>query len=268
MPDTALMYLDLLKKVLTRTVAPERYIPLRPKNPIKRSVNTALGSLGYELVRVNVYKPEDRDVGLDWPSEAETMIGMKRLDNLQQCVESVVKDDVPGDLIETGVWRGGASILMRACLKAFGDARRTVWVADSFQGLPRPNEAEYPADAGDKHWTYDNLGVSLEDVQANFRKYGLLDEQVRFLKGWFKDTLPQVPVSAFSLLRLDGDMYESTIQALDALYPKLSVGGFCIIDDYKLPGCKSAVDDYRARTHITEQIVPVDWTGVYWRREK
>ena len=81
------------------------------------------------------------------------MIGLRRMDNIQHCVQAVLSDDVPGDLIETGVWRGGACIFMKANLVAGGDTERTVWVADSFQGLPPPNAALYPADTGDDLYT-------------------------------------------------------------------------------------------------------------------
>jgi hypothetical protein len=82
--------------------------------------------------------PAERAEGKDWPTEAETMVGRARLDNLQECVTAVIQDNVPGDLVETGVWRGGASILMRAVLKAYDDRMRSVWLADSFEGLPGP----------------------------------------------------------------------------------------------------------------------------------
>jgi O-methyltransferase len=154
------------------------------------------------------------------------MIGSLRLDNLQDCIESVVRDNVPGDLIETGVWRGGATILMRGVLAAYGIADRIVWVADSFAGLPPPNPQAYPADAGDIHWTHRELAVSLKTVPESFARYGLLDDQVRFLVGWFRDTLPTAPIHRLAVARLDGDMYESTMDALVALYPKLSVGGY------------------------------------------
>ena len=133
-------------------------------------------------------------------------------------------DGVPGDLIETGVWRGGATILMRAILKARGVTDRVVWVADSFAGLPAPNAARYPLDAGINLHRFPQLAVTLERVQDNFRRYGLLDDQVRFLKGWFRDTLPAAPIERLAVLRLDGDLYESTIQALESLYDKLSAG--------------------------------------------
>lgn len=213
--------------------------------------------------------PAARANGLDWPTRAHTMIGMKRLDNLQSCVESVIRDGIPGDLIETGVWRGGACILMRALLKAYGDDSRTVWLADSFAGLPPPNAEDYPADEGDTFFTHGNvLAVSRDRVAANFQKYGLLDDRVRFIEGWFKDSLPNAPIERLAILRLDGDMYESTIQAFDALWPKLSVGGYVIVDDYFLEPCKRAVQDFRRAHGIEDEIIDIDGLGSFWRRSK
>jgi O-methyltransferase len=195
------------------------------------------------------------------------MIGLRRLDNLQACIEDVLEQGIPGDLMETGVWRGGAAIFMRGVLKCYGVEDRVVWAADSFAGLPPPDPDRYPAD---KHQTLHRLSflaVSLAQVQANFARYGLLDEQVRFLQGWFRDTLPRAPMKRLAVLRLDGDLYESTMEALVHLYPKLSVGGYLIVDDYAaVPACRQAVDDFRLAQGITEEMVPIDWDGVYWRR--
>ncbi|MBM2821310.1 MAG: macrocin O-methyltransferase [Thermoleophilia bacterium] len=210
---------------------------------------------------------DKRRIGRDWPASAETMIGLARLDNLQACVTDVLRRGVPGDLIETGVWRGGATIFMRGICKAYRAQDRTVWVADSFQGLPPPDGETYPADAGDVLWTFPELAVSVADVQANFMRYDLLDECVRFLPGWFRETLPAAPIENLAVLRLDGDLYESTIVALKALYSKLSVGGYTIIDDYGLETCKAAVDDFRSEHEIHEELRTIDWTGVFWRKE-
>jgi O-methyltransferase len=191
------------------------------------------------------------------------------MENIQHCVETVLRDDVPGDLIETGVWRGGATIFMRGVLKAHGDTTRKVWAADSFEGLPAPDPARYPADAGDTFHKQTGLAVGVEQVKHNFERYGLLDDQVRFLVGWFKDTLPAAPIDQLAVLRLDGDLYESTWQAIDALYPKLSPGGFCIVDDYGdlVAQCQRAIHDYRDAHGITEEIVDIDGFGAYWRRD-
>ncbi|MEA2647490.1 MAG: O-methyltransferase [Chloroflexota bacterium] len=205
--------------------------------------------------------------GRTWPAEAETMIGLARLDNLQACIETIIRDEIPGDLLEAGVWRGGATILMRGALAAYGDQQRSVWAADSFAGLPKPRPDEYQEDAGDQQWALSELAVALDEVKRNFDRYGLLDDRVKFLPGWFHKTLPNAPIESLSLLRLDGDMYESTIVTLEALYPRLSPGGFVIVDDYgALLPCRAAVDDYRRAHDVDEPIQQIDWSGIFWRR--
>lgn len=212
------------------------------------------------------YNPQLRETGRDWPSQAHSMIGQARMANLRQIVEHVIRTGVPGDLIETGVWRGGACIMMRAVLKAWGITDRTVWVADSFCGLPPP-APDVAADQGDRHHTFAELAVSMEQVQANFEKYGLLDCQVRFLKGWFSETLPAAPIEKLAVLRVDGDMYESTTDALVQLYERVSPGGFVIIDDFgAVPGCRQATLDFRAARHIVEPILDIDGMGVFWQK--
>lgn len=263
------LYLDLLADCLTRNGFDSGLRQIAPQSLAKarlwKVTRRALDRFGFEMRRKAPFDLEVRSVGLDWPSEAETMIGLERLANLRECATRVIEDGIPGDFIETGVWRGGACIMMRGVLAAYGVEDRAVWVADSFRGLPPPS-GRYAADAGDMHHTVNELAVSRRDVEENFRRYRLLDEQVRFLEGWFSETLPSAPIERLALLRLDGDMYESTIDALNALYPKLSLGGYAIIDDYALPACRAAIDDYRESNGVEDEIHEVDWTGVYWRK--
>lgn len=264
-------YLNLLKASLTATVHQDAYIAPPSYAGASRRVNRwtvgaltrALRSRDWEIVR---RCPRDALVdGRAWPLTGETMIGLARLENLQSCIEQIVRSSVPGDLIETGTWRGGASIFMRGVLRALEVNDRRVWVADSFRGLPEPDE-RFPADTSDQHHGFTELAISLDVVQENFRRYGLLDEQVRFLEGWFSETLPTVADVRWSLIRLDGDMYESTLDALQNLYPQLSPGGFVVVDDGALAPCRQAVDDFRARHGITDPIQWIDWTGFFWQR--
>jgi O-methyltransferase len=272
--EPADLYLELMKKTLSFALWPEPPIPvhmLEPKRrrPIKRIlalVSRTLEKRQLQLVQMRTVTAEHREQGKVLPAYADTMIGLKRLNNLQLCVETAIRDGIPGDLIETGVWRGGACIFMRAILAAHGIRDRKVFVADSFEGLPKPDADAYPVDRGDTHHLKRHLAISQEDVARNFEKYGLLDEQVVFLKGWFKDTLPSAPIRKLAVLRLDGDMYGSTMDALDNLYPKLASGGFCVIDDYGLRGCKQAVDDFRQGHAINAKLEEVDWTGRFWRK--
>lgn len=268
-------YLELLRRCLTRygLEDPLRYEPFRTHRSglgrrLRLLVQAGLRRRGLAIVRpLEPVALGDREVGRDWPRTAETMVGLRRLENLQHCISDIIAEGVPGDLVETGAWRGGASIFMRAVLAAHEVSDRAVWVADSFEGLPKPNSTAYPADAGDEHWTYDWLSVTLDEVKENFSKYDLLDDQVRFLPGWFKDTLHAAPIDQIALLRLDGDMYESTIQALRALYARVSAGGFVIVDDYfAVEGCRRAVEDFRESHAISAPMVQIDWAAIYWRK--
>lgn len=269
-------YIELLKKVLIdiHRLNTIEYTPLPPRTPswrlkILRAVHKILRVKKYAITRVVKFDVKNRLIGADRPLHADTMIGFKRLENIEFCFREIIKNNIPGDFIEAGVWRGGSTIFMKALLKDSGINNRAVWVADSFEGLPKPDEKKYIADKGDTFHTEADLAIPIEVVKKNFEKYDLLDENVKFLKGWFKDTLPSAPIQSLAILRLDGDMYESTMDGLINLYPKLSKGGFIIIDDWgAMPACKQAVNDYRQKNNITEEIKTIDWTGAFWQREK
>jgi O-methyltransferase len=208
-----------------------------------------------------------RSAGLDWPLQGLTMVGLARLDDLQACVEAVVGDGVQGDMIETGSWRGGASMLMRATLNSLGETQRTVWVADSFQGFPAVEPIGDGYDLEADLAGCDFLAVPLEEVRASFARLGLGDG-VNFVPGFFQDTLPTLPARRWAIARLDGDTYDATRLALQTLYPNVAAGGYVIIDDYlPLEECRRAVDDFRREHGITEAIENVDWSGSRWRKE-
>ena len=200
----------------------------------------------------------------------DTMSEMSTLDNLQWCVEEVLRNEVPGDFIETGIWKGGLPIFICGLLKARNVTDRLVWGADSFEGLPEPDPTENLEDA--IPWflfaPLERLKISRDFVENTFRKYGLLDEKVQFLEGWFSDTLPSAPIDKLALMRLDGDWYESTMTALNALYGKLSQGGFVIIDDYGLfKGCRDAVDQFRQKHNIAAPLVRVNHQVAFWKKD-
>ena len=239
------LYLDLLKRTLTGMVYEDPPIQIR-----------GVPSGGYQR--------QARELADDWPQHAPCMIGTVRLENVQQCVQRVLADGVPGDLAEAGVWRGGTTIFMRALLELHGATDRDVWVIDSFEGLP-------PAAADAEGWDAamrGPLAVPLEEVRHNFELYGFLDEHVRFLKGWFCDTLPTAPIGPLAVLRLDGDLYESQRDVLVNLYPKLSPGGFVIIDDPGFPGCARAINECRQEHGVTDPVLVTGaGSGVaYWRK--
>ena len=265
----AVRYLHLMKLALTRGFDEAHYdvIPRNYRTVGKRlrySAYTALQKIlrPFHLALVQTNRPT-----------GETMMGIGALNNLHECLNVVWTENVPGDLVETGVWRGGGVIFMRAFLAANGDERRKVWACDSFQGLPKPSD-KYVADKNDKLWQSEYLAVEVDQVKKNFAKYGLLDERTRFLEGFFNETLATAPISQIAVLRLDGDMYESTIVALDSLYAKVSRGGFVIIDDYgMLPACNQAVEDFRRDANIIEPLEIIGYVdqkplGAFWRKKR
>lgn len=256
-------YLDLLKRCLVNVIYRDPPVPT-PWHHARE----------FDL--------EARLAGRDWPSQAHTMVGLRRLDHLQALIEDVLRRDVPGDLVEAGTGRGGAAILMRGVLAAYDVPDRRVWVADSFRGFPTGGEggltrrsyrspefaraAADPAAAGALAEQFAS-GTSAAEVRDAFARYGLLDERVRFLDGWFQDTLPAAPIERLALLRVDADLYDSTLGALTWLHPRLSEGGYAVVDDYgALTECREAVHDYLAEAGLSVEVQPVDGQAVFWRR--
>ncbi|GAA3861970.1 hypothetical protein GCM10022243_30320 [Saccharothrix violaceirubra] len=248
-------YLDLLKRCLTRLSDDGSPFLAGPANAAAT--------------------PEQLLQGVFAHQDADTMIGWARLDNARHCLETALVEGVPGDVVETGTWRGGCCAYLRAVLAVHGVEDRDVWLADSFQGFPEPDAERYPEDyvyaTPEVRRFLDGLdypiAVAVDEVRARFARYGLLDEHVRFLPGFFADTLPTAPIGRIAVLRLDGDFYQSTIEALEHLYDRLSPGGFCIVDDYALRSCQRAVDDFRTARGITTPIERIDWTGAFWRKD-
>ncbi len=248
--DVDKLYLDLLQRVLTNTL-----LSAEPDINVPKTAGFMRSFAEHYIY-----------------SAAVSLLPKSRFDNISALVEQVIKRGVEGDFIETGVWRGGAVIYMRALLKVWEVADRSVWVADSFEGLPTPDKDKNPLEAQASEvikLMYNNFEADMETVQNNFLRFGLMDNQVKWLKGWFKDTLSSPDIKKLSLIRLDGDYYDSTMDALVHLYEKLSPGGYVIIDDYgedTWTECRRAIHDFRASRQITSPITPVDSVCVYWEK--
>jgi len=253
-------YLELLKLCLCDLAGARTLSVSRTGDTRRRDSQVKCWELAEDQLTLRV-------MGSDWPFSGLSMVGLERLDDLQACIESVVGDGVEGDVIEAGVWRGGASILARATLDSLGEHDRTVWVADSFQGLPEPDSGAFPEDE-DLDLSYvEFLAVPVEEVRGYFARFGC-EQGVEFLEGFFDQTLRTLGNQRWSVIRLDGDTYEATWVALESLYPGLAAGGYLIVDDYKLiRECREAVEDYRREHGISEPIEDIDWNGVRWRRE-
>lgn len=169
---------------------------------------------------------------------------------------TMLEHNIPGDFVECGVAAGAQIAAMQWCMVEQAMFRNII-AFDSFEGIPLagPMDREQPGFPGpiahdvnlperDRLRTSGVTAFSEEQVTANFRRLELPLENIKLVKGWFQDTVPNYPINSIALLRLDGDLYESTKVCLDNLYPKVVIGGMVIIDDYALAGCRRAVDEF------------------------
>jgi hypothetical protein len=249
-------YLDNIRKLqetgcVNKTIAAlrEGYLDL-----VKKSV---LGTLYY-----NPNNPNNRNI---IRSLRKTCCSEDAVNALKYCMQEVEKNRISGDFLEAGVWAGGMTIFMKAFIEAYSNKTRNLWVLDSFKGWPVVND-----DPDAKQCNNQNIPwvmVSLETVKSNFSKYDLLDNRINFIEGFFSETLPSISVGQLAILRLDSDLYASTMESLNALYPKLAVGGYVIIDDYGcFNSCDRAVNEYREQHNINDKMVKQGSVGVYWQK--
>lgn len=216
-----------------------------------------------------VYRPFDPRNGFQ--PYAYSMISPERMRDVRMACETVIRENIHGAFVETGICRGGALMMMQGVNRDFYHDNcnhyfRPVFGFDSFNGVPRPYMEQ---DKGLNLFTFPELAVSKAQVEKNFRNLDLWGDNVRLVEGWFKDSLPVTDTGPIAVLRLDGDLASSTLEAFENLYPRLSIGGFVLVDDYNdIPQCKWATDKYRQEHGITEDIVESDWTGIYWRKEQ
>tara|TARA_R110000868_G_scaffold177772_2_gene416819 strand:+ start:8205 stop:9434 length:1230 start_codon:yes stop_codon:yes gene_type:complete len=184
-----------------------------------------------------------------------TMLSGECIDNIFELIEKT--KDIPGDFLETGIWKGGACIIARTALSP----EKTVYCADSFQGLPPMTHEKDIIDYTTPNWDY--IKVPLEDVKNNFKEFGMT-EGVEFIEGWFSESLKGWN-KPLSILRLDGDMYSSTMDALEHCYFSVSKGGYVIVDDYFIPECAMAIKDFMEKYNLNNELIRINYTSVYWQ---
>ncbi|HQV02781.1 MULTISPECIES: TylF/MycF/NovP-related O-methyltransferase [unclassified Novosphingobium] len=238
-------YLDLIKRTVTN------YIQLGDELPLGR-----FHSAGF-------YDPKASEWTIPPIARPRTLQNVHQLELIEQQFDRITAEGITGDLIEAGVWRGGAIIFMRALLKAHGVTDRQVIAADSFAGIPL--SAKFKHDTVNS-WT-DRWEASLPEVRAAIARFGLLDEQVELLEGYFADTLPGLAGRTLALIRLDSDSLESTETSLQYLYPLLNRGGAVMIDDWHLIGCRIAVDNYRKKNKLAGE-VQVTAGNAWWIKQE
>jgi len=228
-------------------------------------------SLG-EMVKLAIFKPS-RDLwmffGLVFKVKpGYSMLSTVRLLTLYQLVKDVQQQGLLGDIVECGVGNGGASAIMaRSYLDAGGNHERSIWVFDSFEGLPPPSERD-----GQMVSQYYFKGFSkgnLDKVRFIFNKLSVPFDHVKVVTGWVEDTLPKNNLKQVALLHIDTNWYESVKAALDNIYDKVVVGGFIIVDDFLFfNGCRDAVLDFLKERGIEDKvrINKVDRSAVYFQK--
>jgi len=225
--------------------------------------------------------------GSEWPTLKSTiaMTGLRRLNSVEWLITDCLSRGVPGDFIETGVWRGGTSAVAATTMRILRGTGRTTFLADSFQGIPDVDLSQYPKDKAHESTTRmeildNNSEENVVKLLSSVGLFGYKDYPIVLLKGYFNESLPKARAegkfkNGFAMIRLDGDTYMSTMQAIEVLYPLLHVGGFVVVDDFTdWIGCFAAIMDHRKLHHITTPIVPVYHAqgervrGVWFRKLK
>jgi O-methyltransferase len=268
------LYLSLIKKCITRKgFEPGYFLPRKekrsPRIAVIRALDRMLRKIGYSLVKFERLSEEEKLKGQGWPAFSETMMGIERLNSLQACVETILSENIEGDFFEAGCWRGGAVIFMLAMLKVYKDGSRIVWAADSFQGYPAPSDNA----TDDERFLFkhaDYFAVTKDLFINNVKKYDLYSDRLKVLEGYFSESIPKAPIKKLSLIRIDVDGYDSTTDVLNSLYPRLSPGGYVIIEDMETPGCRRAVEEFCKKNSIDLPIFPIPQDkvhGGFWRKD-
>eukprot|EP01062_Namystynia_karyoxenos_P023213 TRINITY_DN18934_c0_g1_i1.p1 TRINITY_DN18934_c0_g1~~TRINITY_DN18934_c0_g1_i1.p1 ORF type:complete len:437 (+),score=120.60 TRINITY_DN18934_c0_g1_i1:118-1311(+) len=226
-----------------------------------------LGTEGYTPQRTP-FSPAKRLQGAEFVVHGLTMTGQRRMEALHELLHRAYRDrGLEGDFLEAGVWRGGSSIYAKGFMRAYG-LRRQVYVVDSFAGLPK-KQHRLDVNRWSRHTNY--LGVPQDQVADNFERHQLLDDDVHFVKGWFVDSLPKLrpTLRSLAVVRLDGDMYLSTMDILCNVYDKIAVGGFWVVDDWSIREARTAVQHFM-QAHNCTDLGPtkIDDTCSYFEKRK
>lgn len=178
-----------------------------------------------------------------------SMTGPERLYAMHEAVRYVHARDIPGAIVECGVWRGGSAMMAALTLLQLRDTSRKLWLYDTFRGMPRPGarDVDINGSAAQDRWVENWCAASVGEVKRNLVSTGYPVQQVVYVDGMVEETIPESSPEEIALLRLDTDFYESTKHELEHLYSKLTSGGVLIIDDYgNWQGARRAVDEYFA----------------------
>ena len=242
---------------------------------LSQIINYPLGLLGLkiirksrlELVNLSDIKQDKKFLEIYRKVKGYTLVPIERCFSLYQTVNYIIKNNIEGDFVECGVWKGGSSMLMAYTLLEAGISNRKIYLYDTFEGMTKPGdmdgqEEKNQWERGKVTDTLNNMCYSpIEEAKANMSKTGYPMENIILVKGKVEETLPGTMPSKISLLRLDTDWYESTKHELIHLYPLLEKHGVLIVDDYGAwQGTRKATDEYF--TSIPNTFLGrIDYTG-------
>lgn len=241
---------------------------------IRKAMRRALQRAGYDVIPYDPQldfddfdlRTEDAELGILSRVGPFTMTSRARISALCRCVEYVVTHRIPGDIVECGVWKGGSMMAVALRLMQLNAADRRLHLFDTFEGMTptTPEDADYRGRPADELWQLQSPGtawlkIPLEEVRNNLRSTGYPEDLVRYVPGPVEQTLPAATPAQISILRLDTDWYASTKTELEALYPRLAVGGVLILDDYGYwKGQRQAVDEYIAARRLRLLLTRID----------
>lgn len=196
-----------------------------------------------------------------------TMVRNYNLINLYWMVRYINRNNIPGAIVECGVWNGGSSAMMAAACHDSG-TQREFWLFDSFEGLPPPSARDQALERifYFKDW---NRG-SIDKVKQIFKKLNLSLDRVHFVKGWFDQTIPHTPLPEVALLHIDADWYDSVMTVLKHLYDHVTPGGYIVLDDYGYwKGCDQAVHDFFTEHGLPQTLLHrVSDMGAYFQKPR
>jgi len=244
---------------------------------LKGYVRLALRRRGYELVRRSRAGRADElmDVTaeeLDIYEQVKpyTMTSVEKVITLVRSVQYLLRNEIPGDFLECGVWRGGSMMTIALTLQAAGQTNRELYLYDTFTGMspPTPKDQRYDGTTAAEIMTIGGPGArvhayaSLDDVKTNLNRTGYPRDRIHYVQGRVEDTLPGTAPASICMLRLDTDWYESTLHELVHLYPRLVTNGVLIIDDYgHWRGSQQATDEYFRQLHPAPFLNRIDYSG-------
>lgn len=239
---------------------------------LTKVIKKCVRSAGFEIRR---YMPADFDTAdqeVIRKVQPYTMTSLERIYALCHAVRYVVKNGIPGDMVECGVWRGGSMMAVAYTLMAMGDTTRNLYLFDTYEGMTEPSEKDINRNGrparlkwqtrqtqnGINHWCY----ASLEDVKQNMSLTGYPAERIHYVKGKVEETLPHPDIETIAVLRLDTDWYESTRAEMVHLFPRLTPGGILLLDDYgNWQGARQAVDEYLEENRVKLYLSRIDSSG-------